>query len=167
MAVPRTSELRQGVGVNIVLKADQSSGRLTTGQVSDILTKGDHPRGIKVRLSDGQIGRVQSLASQPPPTRSEVGPQGVTHQGARGSIYKFQDDYREDPTPKESRSLEDYVRIKPAKAKRTKRIVEEQGSMQEQLEAEFPKFDTALIAAILTDHPQLESARIVLQSIVS
>ena len=36
MAVPKTSQLRPGVGVNIVLKADQRSGRLTGGSISEV-----------------------------------------------------------------------------------------------------------------------------------
>jgi len=51
-----------GVTVDIVLKADQRTGKLTRGIVKDILTNSQtHPRGIKVRLSDGQIGRVQEI----------------------------------------------------------------------------------------------------------
>jgi len=51
-----------GVTVDIVLKADQRTGKLTRGVVKDILTNSQiHPRGIKVRLVDGQIGRVQAI----------------------------------------------------------------------------------------------------------
>lgn len=51
-----------GVKVNIVLKADQRSGKLTPGIVKDILTKSPtHPHGIKVRLEDGQVGRVKEV----------------------------------------------------------------------------------------------------------
>ncbi|KAI0016907.1 hypothetical protein F4780DRAFT_635945 [Xylariomycetidae sp. FL0641] len=63
MAVPRTSEVVPGARVNIVLKADQRTGRQVSGAVRDVLTRGDHHRGIKVRLTDGRIGRVQSMAS--------------------------------------------------------------------------------------------------------
>lgn len=53
-----------GITVDIVLKADQKSGKLTRGIVKDILTKSStHPHGIKVRLTDGQIGRVQEIHS--------------------------------------------------------------------------------------------------------
>jgi uncharacterized repeat protein (TIGR03833 family) len=55
-------DLRSGVEVDIVLKKDQRSGRLTRGIVMDILTKSArHPYGIKVRLSDGQVGRVKKI----------------------------------------------------------------------------------------------------------
>ncbi|MBW2473370.1 MAG: YwbE family protein [Deltaproteobacteria bacterium] len=47
--------------VSIVLKQDQRSGKLTEGVVKDLLTKSPfHPHGIKVRLEDGQVGRVKS-----------------------------------------------------------------------------------------------------------
>ena len=51
-----------GLRVRIVLKADQRSGKLTEGVVRDILTNAEyHSRGIKVRLTDGKIGRVQQI----------------------------------------------------------------------------------------------------------
>lgn len=51
-----------GITVDIVLKKDQRTGKLTRGIVKDLLTKsGTHPHGIKVRLTDGQIGRVQKI----------------------------------------------------------------------------------------------------------
>ena len=54
--------IKQGLKVNIVLKQDQRSGNLTQGIVIDILTNSPtHPHGIKVRLQDGQVGRVQEI----------------------------------------------------------------------------------------------------------
>lgn len=51
-----------GTEVDIVLKKDQGSNRLTRGVVKDILTsKPVHPRGIKVRLLGGEVGRVQKI----------------------------------------------------------------------------------------------------------
>ena len=51
-----------GVTVAIVLKEDQRSGTLTEGVVMNILTKSSHhPHGIKVRLEDGQVGRVKKV----------------------------------------------------------------------------------------------------------
>lgn len=48
--------------VDIVLKKDQATGKLTRGVVKDILTNSKfHPRGIKVRLQDGSVGRVQKI----------------------------------------------------------------------------------------------------------
>jgi uncharacterized repeat protein (TIGR03833 family) len=56
------SNLAPGRDVFIVLKQDQKTGKLTRGIVQDILTSsGFHPRGIKVRLTDGQVGRVQQI----------------------------------------------------------------------------------------------------------
>ncbi len=56
--------IKPGLRVAIVLKEDQRTGRLTEGTVKDVLTKsGFHPHGIKVRLTDGQVGRVKSILS--------------------------------------------------------------------------------------------------------
>jgi len=55
-------DIRPGLTVDIVLKKDQGTGRLTRGVVRDILTKsGNHPHGIKVRLIDRQVGRVKKI----------------------------------------------------------------------------------------------------------
>jgi uncharacterized repeat protein (TIGR03833 family) len=54
------SEIKIGQLVGIVLKKDQRSGVVTEGEVAKILTKSSfHPHGIKVMLSDGQVGRVK------------------------------------------------------------------------------------------------------------
>ncbi|WP_309120910.1 YwbE family protein [Paenibacillus sp.] len=56
------SAIRPGLEVDIVLKQDQRTGKTTRGVVKDILTKSaDHPHGIKVRLQDGQVGRVKTI----------------------------------------------------------------------------------------------------------
>ena len=56
------NEIEQGMKVRIVLKADQRSGKLTEGTVKDILTNSSfHPHGIKVRLMNGQVGRVKEI----------------------------------------------------------------------------------------------------------
>lgn len=56
------SGIRPGLIVDIVLKQDQRTGKLTRGTVKDILTNSPtHPHGIKVRLTDGQVGRVQAI----------------------------------------------------------------------------------------------------------
>ncbi|MBM4764636.1 YwbE family protein [Bacillus sp. B15-48] len=53
-----------GMLVDIVLKKDQRTGKLTKGTVKDILTNSaTHPHGIKVRLTDGQVGRVKEIHS--------------------------------------------------------------------------------------------------------
>jgi uncharacterized repeat protein (TIGR03833 family) len=54
--------IRPGMRVAIVLKEDQPTGELTTGIVRDLLTSSnDHPRGIKVRLASGLVGRVKII----------------------------------------------------------------------------------------------------------
>jgi uncharacterized repeat protein (TIGR03833 family) len=54
--------IKKGSRVSIVLKADQQLGKLTEGIVKDILTNSPvHPHGIKVRLEDGQVGRVKDI----------------------------------------------------------------------------------------------------------
>lgn len=54
--------IRAGMRVAIVLKQDQRTGRQTIGTVKDLLTNSNfHPHGIKVRLTDGQVGRVQAI----------------------------------------------------------------------------------------------------------
>jgi uncharacterized repeat protein (TIGR03833 family) len=56
------SQIKPGIRVKIVLKQHQRSGQLAEGIVKDILTNSaTHPHGIKVRLSDGQVGRVQAI----------------------------------------------------------------------------------------------------------
>lgn len=56
------SSVKIGTKVKIVLKQDQRSGKLTEGVVKDILTSSpSHPHGIKVRLTDGNVGRVKEI----------------------------------------------------------------------------------------------------------
>lgn len=56
------SNIKAGVRVKIILKKDQRSGVLTEGIVKDILTSSpSHHHGIKVRLEDGQVGRVKEI----------------------------------------------------------------------------------------------------------
>ena len=56
------ANIKIGQRVNIVLKADQRTGKLTEGIVAKLLTKSSvHTNGIKVMLEDGQVGRVQEI----------------------------------------------------------------------------------------------------------
>ena len=56
------SQIKPGASVKIVLKQNQRRGVLTEGVVKDILTNSSvHPHGIKVRLADGKVGRVQQI----------------------------------------------------------------------------------------------------------
>ncbi|TKI87594.1 YwbE family protein [Bacillus mycoides] len=58
----KRSNISSGLEVDLVLKQDQRTGKLTRGIVKDILTNSpSHPHGIKVRLQDGQVGRVQNI----------------------------------------------------------------------------------------------------------
>jgi uncharacterized repeat protein (TIGR03833 family) len=56
------NDIKPGIEVAIVLKDDQRSGKLTYGIVQDLLTNSKvHPHGIKVRLTDKQVGRVKEI----------------------------------------------------------------------------------------------------------
>ncbi|MDA8336360.1 MAG: YwbE family protein [Peptococcaceae bacterium] len=69
------SHIQPGVKVRIVEKQNQLTGRLTEGVVKDILTKSVfHPRGIKVRLETGIIGRVREVIKPPCPESGEHSP---------------------------------------------------------------------------------------------
>jgi uncharacterized repeat protein (TIGR03833 family) len=64
MAGENRSEIQPGTPVANVLKKDQRSGALTWGVVKDLLTSAPfHSRGIKVRLADGQVGRVKEIGT--------------------------------------------------------------------------------------------------------
>ena len=59
------ADIKPGMLVNIILKKDQRTGVLTEGIVQDLLTSAPkHHRGIKVRLEDGQVGRVQEILNE-------------------------------------------------------------------------------------------------------
>jgi uncharacterized repeat protein (TIGR03833 family) len=65
------SDVTCGADVSIVLKEDQRTGKLTRGIVQDLLTNSPfHPRGIKVRLRDGKVGRVQVIHTAGPSSGS-------------------------------------------------------------------------------------------------
>lgn len=108
MPVSQFSQVRPGLLVSIVLKADQRTGRQVQGTVSQILTRHNHPRGIKVKLTDGRVGRVErilgaegsqrkpphSMASNNPWAGSEsqgnpyTSPTEQTNQGAAQSYFQ-------------------------------------------------------------------------------
>ncbi|KAL8920502.1 MAG: hypothetical protein Q9208_006252 [Pyrenodesmia sp. 3 TL-2023] len=173
--VPRQRELQRGTHVNIVLKADQRSGKLTSGQVQDILTRGDHPRGVKVRLSNGQVGRVQSLhvnsASVP---HANIGrsssslPAPNSGSATQAAIGTSENPQTPDqapggwPNPVHSTSLLDY--LKPNKS-RLSSDPDVSMDLQDQLEKAFPDLDSSLIAAILADYPTVEAAEGVLHTL--
>lgn len=56
------SNIKEGLSVGIVLKQDQRTGKITQGVVKRILTNSStHPHGIKVQLTDGQVGRIKEI----------------------------------------------------------------------------------------------------------
>lgn len=58
----KRANIKKGIKVKIVLKKDQRSGKLTEGEVQDILTNSAvHHHGIKVRLTSGDVGRVKEI----------------------------------------------------------------------------------------------------------
>lgn len=62
MEYQERKNIRAGMRVAVVLKQDQRTGKQTVGVVKDLLTNSPfHPHGIKVRLTDGQVGRVQEI----------------------------------------------------------------------------------------------------------
>ncbi len=59
---PKRSEIKIGSAVWVIEKKNYGTNNYTQGFVAEILTSASsHPRGIKVRLTDGTIGRVQWL----------------------------------------------------------------------------------------------------------
>ena len=62
MSVTKRIDIKPGLRVCIMVKADQQSGKITEGIVKDILTNSaTHPHGIKVRLENGKVGRVKEI----------------------------------------------------------------------------------------------------------
>ncbi|KAK0610891.1 hypothetical protein B0T14DRAFT_540164 [Immersiella caudata] len=124
--VPTTRDVLPGAFVNIVLKADQRTGRTVSGAVQDVLTRGNHPRGIKVRLTDGRIGRVQTMAdatsaSAAPPQVPGDSTHEVPHgagppRSFRQSRPSAFSDIRDEEQPTASIGLDAYV--KPAKQRK-------------------------------------------------
>lgn len=84
----------------------------------------------------------------------------------RGGGYGLQDDHRQDSSPLESRSLADYIRFPssptPASASG---VMNEEPTLQAKMELEFPKLDSALIAAIVADYTDPAEAKNVLSAL--
>ncbi|KAF7564071.1 hypothetical protein G7046_g59 [Stylonectria norvegica] len=119
--VPTIQQVVRGSAVFIVLKDDQPTGEETQGIVQDIFTRGNHPRGIKVRLRDGQVGRVQRMGAPPaadasasamsaPPRAISGAGTGVPSPAPARSTMKYtdvrNDDYLDGPPP---RGLADFM----------------------------------------------------------
>ncbi|MFN5878264.1 MAG: YwbE family protein [Flavobacteriales bacterium] len=65
MAIRDRNKIKIGMYVAVILKKDQCSAVLTEGEVKAILTNSSfHPHGIKVKLKDGQVGRVQEIIEE-------------------------------------------------------------------------------------------------------
>ncbi|KIK62932.1 hypothetical protein GYMLUDRAFT_138133, partial [Collybiopsis luxurians FD-317 M1] len=79
--VPNIRQVVSGAHVSIILKIDQPTGRQVQGTVAEVLTSGDHPRGIKVRLVDGRVGRVQRMVTE---EEARVGSEGLRNLGRNG-----------------------------------------------------------------------------------
>ncbi|KAG9245919.1 hypothetical protein BJ878DRAFT_499329, partial [Calycina marina] len=79
--VPNIQQVTIGAFVSIVLKVDQPTGREVQGIVADVLTGGNHPRGIKVRLADGRVGRVQRMVSE---ETARLGSNSMSRAGRNG-----------------------------------------------------------------------------------
>jgi uncharacterized repeat protein (TIGR03833 family) len=81
--VPNIQQVIVGAPVSIVLKIDQPTGHEVRGVVAELLTRGNHPRGIKVRLQDGRVGRVQRMVTE---EEARAGSQGLSWLGRNGEI---------------------------------------------------------------------------------
>ncbi|KAG0651962.1 hypothetical protein D0Z07_1362 [Hyphodiscus hymeniophilus] len=83
--VPNTGQVVPGGFVSIVLKVDQPTGREVQGIVADVLTNGNHPRGIKVRLVDGRVGRVQKIVTEEEARAGSDGLSGLSRNGEQAA----------------------------------------------------------------------------------
>ncbi|KAH8686944.1 major facilitator superfamily domain-containing protein [Ilyonectria robusta] len=112
--VPTVQQVVPGACVFIILKEDQPTGEETKGIVQDLLTRGNHPRGIKVRLQDGQVGRVQRMGEGSAPTaRSAPATAGSAGPAASSSRFsnrytdvRYDEEFPECPPP---RGLADFM----------------------------------------------------------
>ncbi|KAJ3829684.1 hypothetical protein F5880DRAFT_1470073 [Lentinula raphanica] len=84
LPVPTVRQVVSGAYVSIVLKIDQPTGRQVQGIVAEVLTSGDHPRGIKVRLVDGRVGRVQRMVTE---MEARAGSVGLSDLGRNGDTH--------------------------------------------------------------------------------
>ncbi|CAM1503054.1 Fc.00g078300.m01.CDS01 [Cosmosporella sp. VM-42] len=107
--VPKTYQVIPGASVFIILKEDQPTGEETQGTVQDVLTRGNHPRGIKVRLQDGQVGRVQRMGTGVAPTGSgQVGGQAGSAASSRFTM-RYSDVRNDEYSEPPPRSLADFM----------------------------------------------------------
>ncbi|CAK7241228.1 MAG: hypothetical protein STHCBS139747_002688 [Sporothrix thermara] len=109
--VPTIAQVVPGAYVNIVLKQDQPTGRTVHGIVQNVLTRGNHPRGIKVRLSDGRVGRVQSMGSADSPAADSASSSAAAYEYTTATSDAAD-------APREQIGLDAYIRTAPKQQKR-------------------------------------------------
>jgi uncharacterized repeat protein (TIGR03833 family) len=147
--VPRAHQVVPGAGVSIVLKVDQPTGNEVQGIVGEVLGRGNHPRGIKVKLQDGRVGRVQRIVNeaiardasegfsnlgrngeaQPVAFGSSASPPAISSSRLFSDIRNDPYDYTSASTSREPINLADY--IKPSKNRRKKAVSKESESVEE------------------------------------
>jgi len=71
------------------LKVDQPTGREVQGVVGEVLTSGNHPRGIKVRLVDGRVGRVQRMVTEEAAKAGSGGLSGLGRNGEQNGDHQY------------------------------------------------------------------------------
>ncbi|KAG9549151.1 hypothetical protein KCU86_g18112, partial [Aureobasidium melanogenum] len=144
MPVPNTSQVVPGAAVSIVLKADQPTGRQVQGVVQNVLTSGNHPRGIKVRLSDGRVGRVQRMhTGEIPPQEASTTPSSGSRNSRqprerdnRRSKFQSRDIRLDQDGEAPAEEIDLFAYMKPAKQKKkggakTQAPVEEEEPIRE------------------------------------
>lgn len=179
MTVPKHSTLHPSLPVSIVQKHHQSTGHLTHGKIATVLTRGDHPRGVKVRLIDGKVGRVQEIIQDVEPGSSVGGSQpsnshpdlNTSRQASqRQQQHNNHSYYPKSPIllshQQHPTTLGDYI-IPPSSHHRSKthKSASTTDNTQERFEKLYPNLDTALIAAILADHTDGDEAGRVLNAL--
>jgi uncharacterized repeat protein (TIGR03833 family) len=182
MSLPRYNQISVGAPVSIILKDDQPTGRQVQGRVAELLTHGDHPRGVKVRLSDGRVGRVQriltpSATSRPPPAQHPYQtsqPYGTAPASQEYGPYTSmlpQQQHNSMPTNinndllpqgRERSEQVEYMQSYEAAVPQS-----EDDTNQATLQKEFPNIDSSLIAAIYGDSKNMGEVREMLQELSS
>ncbi|KAH8172048.1 hypothetical protein LIA77_08816 [Sarocladium implicatum] len=114
--VPTIQQVIPGASVYIILKEDQPTGRETQGTVQELLTRGNHPRGIKVRLRGGLVGRVQRMSTEVTPvadvetaTSAQAVRQSPLVSRGGSSQIRYRDVRLDEDEEPPQRSLADYL----------------------------------------------------------
>ncbi|THW99727.1 hypothetical protein D6D18_04701 [Aureobasidium pullulans] len=153
MPLPNISQVVPGAAVSIVLKADQPTGRQVQGTVQNVLTSGNHPRGIKVRLSDGRVGRVQRMhTGDMPAQEASTIPSSVSSSGSRNtrpprerdnrrSKFQSRDIRLDEDGEAPAEEIDLFAYVKPAKQKK-----KGGAKVQEPVEEEEPVVEAATTA---------------------